>query len=81
MNSRLFNGNISRASNRKIPHLAGAEDLPHCEISIRRLSDAGSYPDHLLGRRMSASAGCRHDPWDKAAQFLLRYLPLPAAAP
>jgi hypothetical protein len=41
MNSRLFNGNISRASNRKIPHLAGAEDLLHCGISIRRLSDVG----------------------------------------
>jgi hypothetical protein len=41
MNSRLFNGNISRASNRKIPHLAGAEDLLHCGISIRRLSALG----------------------------------------
>ena len=33
MNARLFNGNISRASNRKIPHLASAGDLLHCGIS------------------------------------------------
>jgi hypothetical protein len=33
MNSRLFNGNISRASNRKIPQLVSAGDLLHCGIS------------------------------------------------
>jgi hypothetical protein len=79
MNSRLFNGNISRASNGKIPHLVSAGDLLHCgsssglraamgqsqrSLAMPHIHASPLHPESgQTGKRLAKSALCQSRPY------------------